>query len=58
MKMSSSDIPGIHFYHPSNIGKLLPGEEGFLYLKEMENQFTKPKRRQKTFAKFVRYLSL
>lgn len=56
--MSSSDIPGIHFYHPSNIGKLLPGEEGFLYLKEMENQFTKPKRRQKTFAKFVRYLSL
>lgn len=47
--MSSSDIPGIHFCHPTNIGKLLPGEEGFLWLKDMEHQFTKTKKETKPF---------
>lgn len=55
--MSSSDILGIHFCHPTKIGKLLLGEEGFLYPKDMEHQFIENKKAIKPLEVFIKYLS-
>lgn len=52
-----SDILGIHFCHPTNIGKLLPGEEGFHYLEAMEHKFIENKKEIKTLEVFIKYLS-
>jgi len=55
--MSISDILGIHCCHPTNTGKLLPAEEGFLYMKDMEHQFIENKKEIKILEVFIRCLS-